>query len=186
LNTKNGFDRNTKAMVWAQCKEESARFQRLEESFAYTAQRLLEVSSRVKNMNIASSLINQGHEAIANFMYESRMGNGALETGDGWKYRGRGLIMLTGRSNYCTASKSIKIDLLNQPDLAKEPDVASKIAINYFSSRPWLMRASKAGDVLEVSSWINLGRYTKDQKDLPLGLIDRKAFFEEGLKIFKS
>lgn len=185
LNENKELNLNTKAMIWAQCKHESMSFRRVEESFSYSPDRLMQISHRVKNSDIAKKLIDAGPEAIANFIYANRMGNGALESGDGWKYRGMGIIMLTGRQNYFSSGRNLRIDLLNNPDKVKEPKTAVDISINYFTSRPWLVKAAKEGDVLATSSWINLGHYVAGQRELPLGIIDRTAFFKDGLKFFE-
>lgn len=71
-------------------------------------------------------------QAIANKVYANRMGNGAESTGDGWKYRGRGYIQLTGRANYRLYGQKLGLDLENNPDLALEPKVAAKILVLYF------------------------------------------------------
>jgi len=59
-------------------------------------------------------------EMIANRVYANRMGNGNEQSGDGWKYRGRGFLQITGRENYLLLSKDTRIDFLNNPDLLLE------------------------------------------------------------------
>jgi putative chitinase len=72
-------------------------------------------------------------EAIANKAYGGRMGN--TEPGDGWKYRGRGFIQLTGKANYAEFTKDTKIDILSNPDLAARPDVALEVAAWYYAKK---------------------------------------------------
>lgn len=72
-------------------------------------------------------------EALAELMYGGRLGNDM--PGDGWKYRGRGYIQLTGRTNYVTAGEELGIDLADHPDLAAQPETASRIAIWYWQTR---------------------------------------------------
>jgi predicted chitinase len=85
-----------------------------------------------------------------------RLGN--TEPGDGWKYRGRGYVHLTGRYNYRSAEKDLKIPLIDNPDLASKPDLAAKIAIWYWKTRV----ANKISDfeqatVKQVTKPINPG-----------------------------
>jgi putative chitinase len=183
---KEGFDKNTFAMIGAQCQYESGDFKRLEESFAYkTPDRLMQVFSHYfLTLQNAENAIKLGAEEIANIAYSNRMGNGNKKTGDGYKYRGRGLIMITGRGNYALASVPLKLDLIENPDLALDPLNASRIAINYFKNKAWLMKAAQAGCVLEVSSWINLGYFRHGQTELPLGYHEREHNFNEWLKKF--
>lgn len=68
-------------------------------------------------------------EQIANRAYANRMGNGDEASGDGWLYRGRGLVQITGRDNYAKAGVVLLLDLCGQPELALEPSVSSQILV---------------------------------------------------------
>lgn len=68
-------------------------------------------------------------EAIANAAYKNRMGNGDEASGDGWRYRGRGFVQITGRDNYRRLGALIGVDLEAEPDLALDPDNAAKIIV---------------------------------------------------------
>jgi len=70
--------------------------------------------------------------AIGDFLYGNRMGN---EADEGFDYRGRGLIQLTGKSNYEAVGKRINVDLVNNPELANDPEIAQRIAVDYFLQR---------------------------------------------------
>jgi putative chitinase len=83
----------------SQVDHESAHFTRIEENLNYSAQRLVEVYPKYFDRFNAPEY-DRKPEAIANLVYSNRMGNGSPWTGDGYKYRGRGLIQLTGLSNY--------------------------------------------------------------------------------------
>lgn len=81
----------------------------------------------------ARKTIAQGPEAIANKVYGGRLGNSA--SNDGWRYRGGGLIQTTGRYNFSVLGKAIKEDLINFPTKISEPEIATKSAFYYWSSK---------------------------------------------------
>lgn len=74
-------------------------------------------------------------------LYEGRKNLGNTQSGDGPKFIGRGILQLTGRANYTSMSKKIGIDLVNNPELACEPEVSTKIACEYFKERNLLTLA---------------------------------------------
>ena len=123
-------DINEVSMFLAQTTHESNNYKRLEESFNYSPKRLFEVfRKRVGSLENAQKLCNEGAKAIADFVYGGRLGNAKDE---GYKYRGRGIIQLTGKNNYEYYGKKINIDLINNPHLAKEPDAAIEIALLFW------------------------------------------------------
>lgn len=73
-------------------------------------------------------------EALANVVYASRMGNGPTESGEGWKYRGRGLKQLTGKDNYTRCAKALGVDLVANPDLVIQPEFAARSAAWFWAS----------------------------------------------------
>jgi putative chitinase len=87
----------------AQCAHESGNFKFVRENLNYSAQGLLKTFPRYFSKDTAE-IAARKPELIANIVYSNRMGNGAKESGDGWKFRGRGYIQLTGKSNYLSAS----------------------------------------------------------------------------------
>lgn len=99
--------------------------------------------------------------------YEGRRDLGNVQQGDGYRYRGRGFSQLTGRANYRTIGSSIGVDLENNPDLASQPDIAAKIAIEYWKSRV-KPRVDNFEDTRRVTRLVN-GGYN--------GLEDRIAKF---------
>ncbi len=96
---------------------ESDQFCRLSENLNYTSpNRLVSIfPSHFKDVEEAKQYAGQP-EKIANRVYANRMGNGEEASGDGWKFRGRGLPQLTGRDNYTEASKDLGIDIVANPD----------------------------------------------------------------------
>lgn len=120
------------AGVLAQIKAETGDFSSKEEDLNYSPKRLLEVFPRYfKNLQDAKNVANQGPKAIADRVYGGRMGNAPDE---GYKYRGRGLIQLTGKDNYKTYGDMIGVDLVNNPDLALNNDIAARIAAVYMKT----------------------------------------------------
>lgn len=93
---------------------------------------------------------------IGNLAYANRMGNGGVDSGDGFKYRGRGAFHLTGRDNYEACGKTLKLDLLAHPELVESPDVAARSA-GWFWLVNGLNTLADAGDIVEISKRINGG-----------------------------
>ena len=167
-------DINEKAMFLAQTTHESNDYKRLEESFNYRPERLFEVfKKRVGTLENAKKLCLQGAKEIADFVYGGRLGNAKDE---GYTYRGRGIIQLTGKNNYEYYGKKINIDLVNNPHLAKEPDIAMEIALLFWKEKGCGMFA-KMGDVKTVTKLIN-GGYN--------GLADRQKRFNKILTILNN
>lgn len=98
-------------------------------------------------------------QKIANRVYSSRMGNGDEASGDGWLFRGRGLIQVTGRSNYTACSQALYGDpqiLQNDPDILSEPDGAVRSACWYWNSRK-INAVADREDTKEATRLINGG-----------------------------
>lgn len=140
----------------AQTAYESSNFAVTRENMNYGSSRLLKVFPRHFNKDTAK-LYAKNPIAIANKVYANRMGN--TEIGDGWKYRGRGYIQLTGKANYAELDKLVPEDLIDNPDL-----VAGKYAMfsaGYFwSSRKLNAIADKGSDlatITNITSKINGG-----------------------------
>jgi len=107
------------AHFFAQAAHESGNFVFLSENLNYSADQLTKVWPKLFPSDVAAKYAKQP-EKIANRAYGGRMGNGPEESGDGWKYRGRGAIQLTDKDNYTAFSKSI-----NRPDVITNPDIVS-------------------------------------------------------------
>lgn len=100
----------------AQCAHESAEFTALQEKLNYSAVRLKQVFPKYFPDNLADSYARQP-EKIASRIYGNRMGNGDEASGEGYQYRGRGYIQLTGKDNYSAFAQTISDDILHDPDL---------------------------------------------------------------------
>lgn len=129
------FEINTPRRVrhfLAQLAVESVHFTRLSENLNYSAKRLVEVfPSRFPNINAAINFANSP-VALANKIYGGRMGNSMNE---GYKFRGRGYIQLTGKENYQKAGKALGLDLINNPDLASVHKNAARIAAWFWKDK---------------------------------------------------
>lgn len=113
-------------------------------------------------------------ELIANLVYSSRMGNGPAESGEGWKYRGRGLKQLTGKDNYTRCGTALGLDLVSNPDLLLEPMAAARSA-GWFWKNNNLSTFADAGDIKGMTKKINGGF---------IGLEDREKRYKAVLAEF--
>lgn len=105
-------------------------------------------------------------ELIANMVYSSRMGNGAPQTGEGWKFRGRGLKQLTGKDNYARCGRDLGVDLVSNPDLLLEPIYAARSA-GWFWKMNKLSEYADNGDIKGMTKKINGGFIgLKERQDL--------------------
>ena len=134
---------------------ESAGFTVMEENLNYKSpERLDAVFSAVKGIEDAKALIAKGPEAIANRVYANRMGNGDEGSGDGWRYRGSGYMQLTGRDNYKRFGDIVKMDLVNNPDLLRDPFGAARVAFAYWDCTGCSPLAD-AGDLERITQNVN-------------------------------
>lgn len=117
-----GIDTAARARAFlAQAGHESAQLNRVEENLNYSAQALRKVFSKCFRTPQETNSYAHHPERIANRVYANRMGNGGEESGDGWKFRGRGLIQITGRDNYVAMSALMGKDLTVWPDALLMP-----------------------------------------------------------------
>ena len=170
------FDINTPkrlSMFLAQVGHESGGLTKLHENLNYKAARLSQIFPKYFRDVDPDDYANNP-EAIANRVYASRMGNGDEDSGDGYRFRGRGAIQLTGRSNYTACGADLEVDLINNPDWLETPEGAIMSAAWFWDQHDLNDWADKS-DVTTVSKKINGGT---------IGLEDRKELFEEALTIF--
>lgn len=107
---------NKLANFLAQCAHESGNFKFTVENLNYSAEGLLKIFSKYFSKDTAA-IAARKPEIIANIVYSNRMGNGDRASGDGYKFRGRGYIQLTGKSAYLAFGEYIGVDLIKEPDL---------------------------------------------------------------------
>ncbi len=116
---------------FAQCAHETAGFKMFKENLNYSADGLLKVFGKYFNEENVTEYA-RNPEKIANRVYANRMGNGDEQSGDGWKYKGRGAIQLTGKNNYEKFSENQGVGFISNPDLV-ETDYAFESAIHFFN-----------------------------------------------------
>lgn len=117
-----GIDTAERARAFlAQVGHESAQLNRVEENLKYSAQALRKVFPKYFPTQQEAVMYAYHPEQIANRVYADRIGNGNEKSGDGWKYRGRGLIQITGRDNYVAMSALMGKDLTVWPDALLMP-----------------------------------------------------------------
>lgn len=156
----------------AQCAQESGTFKVVSENLNYSAKRLLQVFPK-KFTEAEAQAYGGNPEKIANRVYANIIGNGPEASGDGYRYRGRGYIQLTGKSNYKAFSQIIGEDCVQNPDLvATKYPLAS--AANYFNNTaklwPTCDKGADDATIQAVTKKVNAGL---------LGLDERKVFFKK-------
>ena len=141
----------------AQMAHESAHFTRMEENLNYSTQGLMRIfRSKFRDEAEAAAYARQP-EKIANRVYANRMGNGDEASGDGWRYRGRGFVQITGRAYFQLLGQRIGVDLEDNPDvLAENPIIALQVFANYWDSKN-LNEVADRDDIYEVTRLINGG-----------------------------
>ena len=172
------IDTEHQAMFIAQVGHESGGFMRLQENFNYSVPGL---AGFVRAGRITQSQANalgrkpyeqslplERQRAIANLVYSKRMGNNG--PGDGWFYRGRGLIQITGMSNYRDCGGGLKVELVSQPELLAQDVYAARSAAWFFASKGCM---KYPGYLVRVTQIINGGQN---------GIEDRRARYAAARK----
>jgi putative chitinase len=160
----------------AQCGHESGGFRVVNENLNYSAKGLQGIFKKYFPTPVLAEQYQRKPEKIANRVYASRMGNGDEASGEGFKFRGRGYIQLTGKQNYTAFGKAINEDIAANPDL-----VATKyplLSAAWFFSKNCLTKCKDASDasVLAVTKCVNGGT---------IGLADRQKHFKEYYELLK-
>ncbi|HEV7660318.1 MAG TPA: glycoside hydrolase family 19 protein [Allosphingosinicella sp.] len=146
----------------AQTATETGGFHALEENLSYSAKRMMAVfPARFPTLASTAGLVSNPR-AFALKVYSNRLGNGAPATGDGFTYRGRGLIQLTGRANYEARAKETGLPLVDHPEIAADPKTSVQVASLYWTSRR-INEPADADDVKEVRKRVNGGALGLDE-----------------------
>lgn len=160
------------SMFLAQVGHESGQLRVMVENLNYSAEGLLNTWPGRFTPEAAAQYARQPAR-IANYVYANRGGNGDAASGDGWRYRGRGLIQLTGRANYARYAKEAARDVVSDPAMVERPDIAADAA-GWFWAKANLNRFADAGHIEECTRRVNGGLK---------GLDDRRAIWERARRV---
>lgn len=155
-----------------QVLHESAMLERLEENLNYSAERLCKVwPSRFRTLAEARPY-ERNPEALANKVYGGRLGN--VMAGDGWRYRGRGCMQITGRANYTAMEKVSGLALTTNPDLLTQPLPALQASVAWWRKN---VPAAVLGDLAAITRIVNGGTH---------GLPERVALTDKATKAMEA
>jgi len=150
-----------------QCMHESGGFKLLEENLNYSAKALMNTwPSRFPTEEMANQYA-RNPEKIANKVYGGRMGNADESSGEGWKYRGRGIKQLTGKENYQRCSEALGVDLVENPDLLLEPKYAT-LSAGWFWNKHNLNDLADKSDIETMTKRINGGLLGLDARKVAI------------------
>jgi len=155
----------------SQCAHESGNFKFVKENLNYSADGLRKIFPKYfPTIEVANKYARQP-EKIANKVYGGRMGNGDEASGDGFKFRGRGYIQLTGKDNYAAFDKFVDDDIMANPDLVATKYPLTSAAFFFHKNKLWDVCDKGHGDdvVLAVTKRVNGGTH---------GLTDRQEKFD--------
>jgi len=161
-----------------QCSHECANFKVLEENLNYRAATLLKLFPRTPRRTWGftpeeAAAYERQPKKIANRIYGNRMNNRDEASGDGWRFRGRGCIQLTGSANYHHAGKALGVDFIMEPDLVATPKYAAMTA-------GWFWNTHKINQFADVQDWVTM---TKRINGGTIGLDDRIKHIMQALQI---
>lgn len=160
----------------AQCRVESAGFTQLEENLYYTSpDRIRRIfPSTVPDLEVAARIARNA-KALANRVYSGRLGNGNEASGDGWRFRGRGLKQLTGRANYTEAALALGQPYVEHPDLVAEPGGACLTAA-------WYWHRHGLNTFADSSNWDAITRVVNGPGMLQA--FERRQYANDGVRAF--
>jgi putative chitinase len=159
-----------------QCGHECGNFKVLEENLNYRAETLMKLwKNRFPTLEFANEY-SRNPKKIANKVYASRMGNRDEASGDGYRFRGRGCIQLTGHANYFHAGKACGVDFVMEPDLVATPQYAAMTA-------GWFWDTHKLNQFADVRDFKTM---TKKINGGFIGLDDRIKHIEHAMQVLTA
>lgn len=157
------FTPRQQAAFIGQCGHECGNFRMLEENLNYRAETLMKLwPKRFPTLEFAKQF-ERNPKKIANTVYANRMGNRDEASGDGYRFRGRGCIQLTGSANYFHAGKALGVDFIMEPDLVATPQYAALTA-GFFWHTQKLNAIAESGNNLALTKKINGGTIGLDDR----------------------
>ena len=160
----------------AQVGHEAGGLTVTEENLSYSPERMVAVwPSRFADVAAARPFA-RNPEALANHVYGGRMGNGPADTGDGFRFRGRGYIQITGRDGYAKVGAIAGLDLVAEPDRAHDPDQALLVACAFWEWKGLNLRCD-TGDFVRVTRRTNGGT---------TGMADRRAWLDKARRVLNA
>ena len=156
----------------AQCGHESGGFKAVQENLNYGAKGLLSIFKKYFKTIAQATAYERKPEKIANLVYANRMGNGNEASGEGFKFRGRGFIQLTGKENYKSFDATVPEDIIAQPELVATKYPLASAAFFFKKNNLWSIcdKGSSPDVVTLVTKRVNGGT---------IGLADRQKHFKE-------
>ena len=152
---------------------ESSHLRHTIENLSYSAERMMQIwPGRFPTLESTAGYA-RNPQALAGKVYANRMGHGDEASGDGWKYRGRGLVQLTGKSNYAKCGEAVGHDLVTNPQFVEAPALASLSAAWFWSVHGLNAMADK-GDMTAITKRVNGGT---------TGIVDRLALYEVAKRV---
>lgn len=162
----------------AQCAHESNEFKVTQENLNYSAKRLLQVFPKYFNEQSALEY-ERNPVSIASRVYADRMGDGPEDSQEGWEYRGRGYIQLTGKDNYRSFGLIVPEDIINNPDL-----VATKYPL---LSAAWFWHSRKLNEIADQGDDENIiATITKKVNGGMNGIAERTEYFNRYYKVLNA
>lgn len=163
------------AAFLAQILQESGELRHLSENLHYSAPRLRQVWPKRFPSDELAAQYAHNPEKLANYVYAARLGNGNEVSGDGWRFRGRGLIQLTGRDNYSQFAAAVKHNVMGDPDCVARPECAAL-------SAAWFWQARQLNDLADQLRGVNyrekFDQISQRVNGGTLGLEQRRAYWE--------
>lgn len=162
----------------AQCSHESNEFKVTQENLNYSAKRLLQIFPKYFDEQSALEY-ERNPVSIASRVYADRMGNGPEDSQEGWEYRGRGYIQLTGKDNYRSFGQIVPEDIINNPDL-----MATKYPL---LSAAWFWHSRKLNEIADQGDNENIiATITKKVNGGMNGIAERTEYFNRYYKVLNA
>jgi putative chitinase len=178
------FEINTPARAaafLAQVAHESTELKDLVENLSYSAKGLVATWPKRFLTLAAAQPYERQPELLANYVYAKRLGNGDTSSGDGWRYRGRGLLHVTGRGNYRACGAALSLPLEDQPELLATPVPAALAAAQFWQSHGCNQLADDRNDDNDDEDFISI---TKIVNGGTIGLKSRQQYWARALTAF--